>query len=291
MRKNTLEIDLEEERFRKDEETSKIEDLQKEYNELSRELAAAEERLNSLKKNRQDKEKLIETREKEKSEVEIEIENRSLKLNELKAQLDDWIKKGQEEHDFSDLEEKVENLKEELELTSQSYNDLKDNLDADKEALNKIDQEFFRNTSRLEEYAATLSDLTKEIEALEAQYSGVSSQINDERESVHSSEKLAVDLKSEENQLKIAIDLEAGKVRELESEIKELSKQSIQAESRLNSLVEINSSLSGKLEGTAEFLKDHSESFSLLGTLIQCSDEYTKAIQLLLKELTEALVS
>ena len=291
LRKNTLEIGLEEERFRKEEETSKIEELQKEYNDLSRVLAASEERLNSLKKNRVEKEKLIETREKEKAEVEFELENRNLKLSELKDQLDDWIKKGQEEHDFSLLEEKVEVLKEELELKNQSFNDLKDQIDADKEALNKIDQDFFRNTSRLEEYAATLSDLTKEIEALEIQYSGVSTQINDEREAVHAAEKLANELKNEEVELKNKIDELAVVVRNNENELKDLSKNLIQTESRLNSLVEINKSLAGKQEGVAEFLKENSDSFGLLGTLIQCSEEYTKAVQMLLKEFTETIVA
>lgn len=290
-RKNVLEIGLEEERFRKDEETSKIEDLQKEYNELSRELAAREERLNSLKKNRIEKEKLIETREKEKAEVETEIENRNLKLTDLKNQLEDWIKKGQEEHDFSSLEERVELLKEELELKTQYFNGLKDQIDADKEALNKIDQDFFRNTSRLEEYAATLSDLTKEIEALETQYSGVSTQINDEREAVHSTEKLSNDLKNEEVELKTKIDDLSNVVRNLENELKDVSKNLIQTESRLNSLVEINKSLEGKQAGVAEFLKDNGESYGLLGTLLQCSEEYTKAVQMLLKEFTETVVA
>ncbi len=290
-RKNILEIGLEEERFRKDEETSKIEDLQKEYNELSRELAAREERLNSLKKNRIEKEKLIETREKEKSEVETEIENRNLKLTDLKIQLEDWIKKGQEEHDFSSLEERVEHLKDELELKTQCFNDLKDQIDADKDALNKIDQDFFRNTSRLEEYAATLSDLTKEIEALETQYSGVSTQINDERDAVHTAEKLSNDLKNDEAELKIQIDELAVVVRNQENELKEISKNLIQTESRLNSLVEINKSLEGKQAGVAEFLKDNGDNFGLLGTILQCSEEYTKAVQMLLKEFTETIVA
>ena len=56
--KSVIEIGLEEERFRKDEETEKINDLQKEYNVISKELAAAEERLVYLCKTQSEKEKL-----------------------------------------------------------------------------------------------------------------------------------------------------------------------------------------------------------------------------------------
>lgn len=290
-RKSVLEIGLEEERFRKDEETEKIEELQKEYNIVSKELAAAEERLVYLCKTQTEKEKLIDTRKIEIETVNVELAERLEKLAKLQEELTIWEKKGEEDHDFSLLEERVQNLKEELELKTQSFYDLRDEIAEDKEQFNKIDQDFFRNTSRLEEYSNQLQDLTKEIEALEAQYSGVNSQIISEREAVSSSEKLMNELKEKEISLREVIDLKNVEVRELEQALSIKSKSLIQADSKLQSLIEINRSLEGKKDGVSAFLKDHPEGFSLLGTLVKCDKKYTKAVQILLAEFMETLVA
>ncbi|MGZ3787120.1 MAG: chromosome segregation protein SMC [Bacteriovorax sp.] len=290
-RKNIIEIGLEEERFRKDEETAKIEELQKEFNTISKELAAAEERLVYLCKTQSEKEKLIETREGEIASVNQELAGRLEKLETLKAELDAWEKKGEEDNDFDLLEERVEHLKEELEFKTQSWNDLKDEIEAEKDAFNKIDQELFRNTSRLEEYAASLQDLTKEIEALEAQYSGVNTQIVAEREAVALAEKNSVELKDKEIALRAEIDGANGLVKELEQNFQAQSKTLIQTESKLQSLIEVNKSLEGKKEGISAFLKEHADGFALLGTLIKCEARYTKAVQTLLSEFMETLVA
>ncbi len=291
LRKSNIEIGLEEERFRKDEETSKIEELQKEFNTISKELAASEERLVYLCKTQSEKEKLIETREKEIETVETELEGRLEKLEALHTELASWEKKGEEDNDFTLLEERVEHLKEELEFKVQSLNDLRDQLQADKETFQKIDQELFRNTSRLEEFANQLQDLTKEIEALEAQYSGVNTQIVAEREAVSVAERNAVELKEKEISLKASIDEKAVVVRDLEAQLAVKSKQLIQTDSKLHSLIEVNRSLEQKKDGISAFLKDHADGFSLLGNLIKCEEKYTKAVQILLSEFLETLVS
>lgn len=290
-RKSVIEIGLEEERFRKDEETEKIEELQKEYNVISKELAAAEERLVYLCKTQSEKEKLIETREKEIESVNHELVGRLEKLAQLQAELEVWEKKGEEDNDFALLEERVEHLKEELEFKVQSFNDLRDDIEAEKDSFNKIDQELFRNTSRLEEYSNQLQDLTKEIEALEAQYSGVNTQIVAEREAVAAAEKNANELKEKEIALRETIDAKSIEVKDLEQLFTTKSKSLIQSDSKLQSLIEINRSLEGKKDGISAFLKDHAEGFSLLGTLIKCDEKYTKAVQTLLAEFMETLVA
>lgn len=294
-RKNVIEIGLEEERFRKDEEMAKVEELQKEYNVISKELAAAEERLTYLARTQMEKEKLIETRTKEITEIKVDLENREARLNELQSEFESWQKKGEEEHDFSFLEEKVETLKEDLDLKTQSYNDLQDEVQSIRNELLKLDQEIFRNTSRLEEYANNLQDMTKEIEALENQYSGVNTQIVAEREAVATLEKTAADFKDKEAKSRIDIDELTTKVRELESNLTIKSKALIQNESKLSSLIEINKTLAAKKEGLSEFLEANPEGFSLLGTLIQCKEnlkeEFTKPVQVILSDLMETLVS
>ncbi len=289
--KNIIEIGLEQERFRKDEETIQIEELQKEYNQISKELAAAEERLVYLCKTQSEKEKLIETREGEINTVETELTGRLLKLDTLNAELENWEKKADEDNDFALLEEKVEHLKEELDDKTQSLNDLRDELEAEKNQFNKVDQDLFRNTSRLEEYAASLQDLTQEIEALETQYSGVNGQIVGERDAVAVAEKIAHELKEKETALRAQIDQSNGLVRELEQNYAAKSKSLIQTESKLQSLIEVNHSLQGKKEGLSDFLKEHAEGFALLGTLIKCEEKYTKAVQTLLADFMETLVA
>lgn len=290
-RKNVIEIGLEEERFRKDEETAKIEELQKEYNVISKELAASEERLVYLCKTQSEKEKLIETREGEIATVNLELTGRLEKLEVLVAELESWEKKGEEENDFALLEERVEHLKEELDFKTQSFNDLRDELATEKELFNKIDQDLFRNTSRLEEYSAQLQDLAKEIEALEAQYSGVNTQIVSERDAVGAAEKNSSELKVNELALRETIETLNTKVKDLELNYSAKSKSLIQTDSKLQSLIEINHSLEGKKDGISAFLKDHAEGFSLLGTLIKCDEKFTKATQALLSEFLETLVA
>jgi chromosome segregation protein len=290
-RKSVIEIGLEEERFRKDEETSQIEELQKEFNIISKELAASEERLVYLCKTQSEKEKLIETREAEIVSVNLELTGRLQKLEVLQQELDSWEKKSEEDNDFALLEERVEHLKEELDFKVESFNDLKDEIEKEKESFNKLDQDLFRNTSRLEEYAAQLQDLTKEIEALEAQYSGVNTQIVSERDAVAAAEKNSVELKEKEMVLRALIDESTIQVKQIEQDFAAKSKTLIQSDSKLQSLIEVNKSLEGKKEGISAFLNENEEGFSLLGTLIKCDEKYAKAVQLLLAEFLETLVA
>ncbi len=160
-----------------------------------------------------------------------------------------------------------------------------------KDLYNKMDQELFRNTSRLEEYSNQLQDLTKEIEALEAQYSGVNTQIVAEREAVALAEKTSNELKEKEVSTREVIDAKNVEVKELEQTLAAQSKALIQTDSKLQSLVEVNRSLEGKKDGIAAFLNVHAEGFSLLGTLIKCDEKYTKAVQVLLSEFLETLVA
>lgn len=290
-RKSSLEISLEEERFRKEEETDKINEYQKDYNELSKTLAGKEERLVYLCKTQSEKEKLIETRQKEIEQANAELTERLAKLETLKNDLADWERKGQEEHDFSMLEERVENLKEELEFKTQSFNDLRDEIQTQKDQFTKVDQDLFRNSSRLEEYANQLQDLTKEIEALENQYSGVNSSIVNEREAVNVAEKKANELKEREQLTRESIEERNLEVRELESDFTAKNKVLIQTESKLSSLIEINRSIENKKEGISHFLKENSEGFTLLGNLVKCEEKYSKAVQSLLSEFMETLVA
>jgi len=290
--KDSLEISLEEERYKKDEQTEKIETLQLERNEISNKLAASEERLNSLCKSMTDKEKQIETRSKEMNELVEELAERKEKLTALQTQTEELKTRNEEETNFSELEEKIELMKEELELKSTQVSDLKETIEADKEELQGLDQTIFQNNSKLEEYSGNLQDIATEIEALEKQYSGVSTDLADERDAVNEAERLSNGLVDQDQFLKSKVENLLEKTRNLEKDLKEKSKETITVDSKLTSLKEINASLEGVKEGASEFLQNiDSEKFQLLGNLIKCDEKYTKSVQLLLNDYMDTLVA
>jgi chromosome segregation protein len=290
--KDSLEVSLEEERYKKDEQTEKIESLQLERNEVSNKLAAAEERLNSLCKSMTDKEKQIETREKEMTELLEELSERKEKLTSLQTEVEELKARNEEETNFTELEEKVELMKEELELKSTQVTDLKETIDIEKEELQGLDQTIFQNNSKLEEFSGNLQDIATEIEVLEKQYSGVSTDIADERDAVNEAEKLSNGLVDQDQLLKTKVEELLLQTRDLEKDLKEKSKETITVESKLTSLKEINASLEGVKEGASEFLQNiDSEQFQLLGNLIKCDEKYTKSVQLLLNDYMDTLVA
>lgn len=292
LEKEQLEVSLADERLNKDEQTDRIEEFQKEYNELSRNLAAAEERLNSLCKTQTDKEKQLENKEKDLEEARLEVENRRERLEKLLAEKEQVEEEGREEHDFTAMEERVEALKEELELRNDSVSQMEEEVLAKRKELTEVEQQVFRNTSRLEEYSAQLQDLTAEIEALEKQYSGVSTQIADEREAVNDAGDLVEELTILDQTKRSELELLSNEVRTLDKDFNDKNRTLIQSESKLSSLIEINKSLEGVKQGAAEFLEGRDdEAFSLLGNLIRSNEEDAAGVQALISDLVNTLVS
>ncbi|MFG1493328.1 chromosome segregation protein SMC [Halobacteriovorax sp. ZH4_bin.1] len=292
MKKDSLEISLEEERFEREEKTARIDESQKERNEVSNKLAAAEERLNALCKSLTDKEEQLEQRQKEIDELAQEIEERLLKKEEIETEINDVITSSKEDYDYEAASEKLETLKSELEDRQAQISELEEELSIKKEELVKMDQQAFQNNSKLEEYAATLQDLATEIEAIEKQYSGVSSELAKERDDVMAAKNLVEELTESELTLKETVNELTQKDRELESELKNLTKEQITKQSRLSSLKEIRSSLEGAKEGVSKFLSEvDSDKYNVLGNIIKCDDKYTKAVTALLGEFLESLVT
>lgn len=291
LRKNSLEVSLQEERVNKDDLTEKIEDLQKEYNEVSRSLAASEERLNSLCRSLSDKEKQVEERNKELEVAVGEIENRKARLLELEAELQELNEKNQEEFDLSDLQEQVSMLKDELDEQEETLKMHKEELEQFNLDKTELQQTLFQNTSKLEDYARSLQDITQEIEVLEKQYSGVNTEISDERDKVFSLEATVKNLESQEVQQKQTIQKSSEELRNLENIVRDLSKETVRVESRLSSLKEINASLEGAKEGARKLLEVFgTEKMNLLGGLIKCEEKYTGGVQTLLADLLNVVV-
>lgn len=290
--KEQLEVSLADERLIKDEQTDRIEEFQKEYNELSRNLAGAEERLNSLCREQSEKEKQLEQRQKDLEDATQEVANRRERLDKLLAEREEVEEQGREEHDFAALEEKVESLKEELELRSDSLSSIEEEVSLARKNLLEVDQQVFKNNSRLEEFSAQLQDLAAEIEALEKQYSGVSTQIADEREAVNDSADLMQELTAQDQNYRAELETLNHEVRELEKTHASNNRELIQAESKLSSLIEINKSLEGVKQGAANFLETRDdEAFSLLGNLIRSEEDNAAGVQMLLSDIVNTLIA
>ncbi len=290
--KDNLEISLEEERFQRDEKSENIENLQKERNEVSNKLAKAEERLNSLCNSLGDREKQIEQRESEVTELKKEMEERSEKKETLLTELEGVIEESKKEFDYEGEEERLSLFKEELDLKEEELRTIREEIEELKTNSSEMEQVAFRNNSKLEEYSTTLQDLATEIEALEKQYSGVSSEIANERAAVTTAEKLVEELTEKEVGLKVIVDELYEKNRELNTSHNVKTKEQITTDSRLSSLKEIANSLEGAKEGISEFLgSSETETYNILGTLVKCDEKYTAAVNSLLGEFFETLVT
>jgi len=292
-KKNTLENSLQEERIRRDELTEQVDAFQKEYNELSKEQAKNEGQERYFKSSSQDKEKQINQRQKERAELEKTITQRLDKVAALEKEKAEIEEKGQEEVDFSELEERVSNLKDELEFKENAVDDLKREISKEEEDYKKIDQENFRNQSLMQDMAGQLEDLTKEIEILEKQYSGVTNQMSGEREEIINLEKETNELGELEKNLQTTVRSLEEDHRNSQKEYLAKEKEWIQTGSRLESLKQISASLEGVKEGCGAFLSDatNAKGFSLLGSLIRCDEKYTSAVQNLLEEFMDTLVN
>lgn len=291
-RKESLEVSLTDERLKKEEKTSELDGLQKEYNEISRSLAAAEERLNHMADTITQKEKLVEDKENELEEIKNDIEERTAKKEELNAELDEIRKTENEAYDFDANEARVEELKEKYLEATREVEQAREDIEGMRDSFQELDQHMFRNTSKLEEFAKNIEDWTAEIEAVEKEFSGLSNKIASERDEVKKAEDLDLELSSEEATLKQEVSNLAEDFQTLEKESREKSKELIQTESKLLSLREIQRSLEGVTEGSTQFLEEsETEAYQLLGTLIQCDDKYTGGVQALLGEFLQTLVS
>ena len=290
-RKNTLEISLEKERLLREDKGQEIESEQVIYNELSKHLAGAEEKLNYLLKSITEKETQIESREGEVQELENELADRISRLVDLEesseelgnTNFDDDLKAKEESYNssLSDLNEKKEFLKE-----------IRSNYEEELSKLTNLDREIFKNSSKLEEHSNLLQDTTQEIESLEGQFSNVSLEISEERKIVNEKENELGELKTLENKLREEIVLLKSGTEKVEDESRKIYNEKTQVDSKLQSLKELNKDLEGVKEGASLFLQQvEGSSFELFGRLIECDDTYTKAVQNLLTDYLEVVIS
>ena len=291
-RKDQLELTLEDERIKKTDLVEKIDEFQAEFNELSKELAASEERLKHLKRSAEEKEKHILERTQENEDLEKDIETRTQKLEELKEKLRDLEAQNFEDMDFSGLEEKVEQYKESLQEKEEMTNELTNVLSETKEELTLVDQTVFKNTSKLEEYSTQLEDIGTEIEEIETSTANFSDEIVQQREATQKAREALEELEEQFEQVRSEYDTKKLTLKEKDTQQRELSKEVIQLESRVESLKEVNKNGEGVKEGALSFLDSgEQENFEILGNIIECDTQYAKALEVLFEHAFNALIS
>lgn len=292
IRKSQIDMLLEDEKIQKTDMMEKIDVAQDDYNEHSRELAASEEKVKHLKKSLIDKEKHIERANKENQELSIDIEKRCERLETLTAQLADLEANNYEQMDFSSLEEKVELLKSQMYDLEEELNEKRRGLTASKEKFQSLDNEAFKNSSKLEEYSRLLQDLTSEIETLEKSTSNFTDDLMRDRAKVKSSQAKVEELNGLLPALKDEVEVLNSEMKATEIKFRELSRETIQMESKRNSLIEINNSAEGRRAGAVKLVQKISDgTIEVLGKLIECDPEYAVAIEQLIGESLDAVLA
>ncbi len=292
LRKSQLDLLLEDEKIQKIDMMERIDVAQDDFNDHSKELAAAEERVKHLKKSLIDKEKQIERAQKENEELNLDIEKRSERLEALTAQLQDLESNNYEQMDFSNLEEKVELLKSQMFDLEEELGEKRRELNASKEKLQALDNEAFKNSSKLEEFSRLLQDLTAEIETLEKTTSNFTDDLMKDRATVKSSGAKVEEFKAAMPLLKEEVDQLQSELKTNDAKYRELSRDVIQLESKRQSLIEINNSAEGRRAGAVELVQKVDDgSLEVLGKLIECDPEYAVAVEQLIGESLDVVLS
>lgn len=291
-RKSQIDLLLEDEKIQKTDMVEKIDIAQDDYNEHSRELAAAEERVKHLKKSLLDKDKHIERANRENEELNIDIEKRSERLEALTVQLAELESNNYEQMDFSSLEEKVELLKSQMYDLEEELTEKRRDLAASKEKLQALDNEAFKNSSKLEEYSRLLQDLTTEIETLEKTTSNFTDDLMKDRATVKSSGAKVEELKAILPDLKQEVETFNNDLKASDLKFRELSRDVIQLESKRNSLIDINNSAEGRRAGAIKLVqKVNDGTLEVLGKLIECDPEYAVAVEQLIGESLDVVLA
>lgn len=292
IRKSQIDLILEDEKIQKMDMMEKIDTAQDDYNEHSRELAASEEKVKHLKKSLVDKEKNIDRANRENEELSIDIEKRTERLEALTEQLTELESNNYEQMDFSSLEEKVELLKGQMSDLEEELTEKRRELTSSKERFQALDNEAFKNSSKLEEYSRLLQDLTAEIETLEKSTSNFTDDLMRDRSKVKSSQAKVEELSALMPSLKEEAEKLTAELKAQDQQYRELSRDVIQLESKRNSLIEINNSAEGRRAGAMKLVTNVVDgTLEILGKLIESDPEYAVAIERLIGESLDAVLA
>lgn len=277
--RDQIEISLQEERITKDEKVEELEILNADFNQLSKELSAAEERLNSMCQSISDKEGQVDQRRSEKVLIEEDILNRNEKLTEARERLDAIDEEENSEDSLLDLKEQVETFEETLEANHSEQEMLEATFQEITQKKDEIDKTLLKKDSRIEYVSGQIEEISSEVETTETQYSGFHQEVSEKRASFKDAkeelEVLEERLNSQKEE-KIELDQSFQMTR---SEEKELSQKLIKKTAEKESHEIILQELSGSEEGTKVLNKKfESANFRSIEECIKTDDQYIPAV-------------
>ncbi len=291
--KSTLiENSLEAEKLQKVELVEKLDEAQAIYNEGAKELAKSHEKLNYLKKSSTEKTHQIGLRHDELNNLSEEHAERTAKLSATELELARIEENKFEVDVLEELESEVENLENALSDQEIELKEVQAKIKSLTQQNQNVDHDILKNSTKYNDIGLQLDSINHEVESLEKHFAAARNQILVEKEDVEKTTAKLSEIKTEANIHKEKIQTAKSEIRDLEAKLKEKNKDFIQVDLKLNSLKAMQGNLEGSAEGVKKFLKDNSDSnYSHVGNLIQCDEKYTKALQVILGEYFDYLVT
>ncbi len=288
LQKETLEISLQKERLEKEEKGQKLDEFQSLYNEQSRLLAGAEERLLYLMKSLTETENRLDSVKEDLEQNENDAQERATRLQELKKNEEETLNSQNRQEELDILNEAIEELEGSLTESRELVSELERSLKNKRDESQQLDQENFKIESKLEEYSNSLQDLNEEIENLEVEFSAANTDITEERDKLNQKESKLKELAFEESLKKEEIQKLKEEIKVKDQEFKKDHSHYMSMSSKLESLKELIESLEGIKDGTADFLKsEEGKNFTLVGTVLKCEPQYEKAMNTIVYDMVE----
>ena len=289
-KRQSLEVNLEQERVKKTELMDQIESERQELSEDSKLLAASEERLNYMRRTQAEKLSFVEIKVKENTIILDETQRRKEKWKELSEQRGSLEASELPQDDYLKLQSQVEEVGQRLELKEGTLDELRAELDQDKSHYFEIERKLFKASARAEELAQNLQDIAEEMDVIEQQSSHVSDEISQYREEVNAAKKQVATAEQAFKNL----DLEVGQLAEskkvLDKEVHSMTKEVMARELKLESLELFHRNHHDQEEGVRELLKNFQESCLLFSGLIECEEQYIPAVQAALKTRLDSII-
>ena len=286
---------LETERQKEDVEytllTKEMETLQQDYHKLSNELAALEERKIHLGHNKAEKESFMESKKEELTDIDRELSNKKAHLKQLENQCHRYENQS-DKSDNSPLLKTVASLKEKIRQREEDLKEKKEDIETLKEKMSQIDHNIHNIVLRSDESRKTLDEHSQEKSSLESQYSYVLDEVKKDEESLQSKKDILNDLIQKERQLELSINQLEERKDNFDHKYREKYEQSLQINSTISSLTELNHSLEDISKEAGSFLEStQSEGYQVLGNLIQCEKTFAKAVGRLLEHISGVLLT
>ena len=288
--RQSLEVDLEQERVQKTELMDQIESKQREFSEESKRLAGSEERLNYMRRTQAEKLSFVEMKVKENTAILDETKERKVQWQECNEQLQSLEDRDSHQEDYLKLKSQADESGQWLELKEDTLSELRAELDQDRSEYIEAERELFKVSTRAKELAQSLEDIAGEMENIEKQFSCVSDEISQDREGANKAKQRVQEAEQAFKRAESEVSFLAENKKALGKEFHQLSTEVMEGEFRIESLDSLSRNHDDQGEGAREILKSFEKECSLLSGLIECDDQHVPAVQAALKSRLDAII-